>query len=255
MKRVLLIRHGESVNNVFNKTLGHNTEAFHKARVPDPSLTQRGFEQANELAKFLHRFRHVWLTTDPVIYSSPMLRALQTAKPIANVFNTGIIAWPNICENHGIYHKVQDLGAVKRGLTIDGIGQALGDWKFRWRDPCSSDGWWTGDAEHGMESDAHFNRRLEEVCNELGSSPQGNQLISVSGNVGNKKKDECVLVISHGKFIASLCRYLFDTPDLGYMHFNTGVTCFDIYGDKLQLLCTNWCHESALPIADEPLST
>jgi len=250
MKRVLLIRHAESVNNKIHKALG-NTEAFQKTRESDPSLTEKGFEQANVLAKILHQNRHVWFKTEPVIYSSPMLRALQTAKPIANVFNTGIIAWPNICEKNGIYHKVHDLGVGRRGLTIDGIGKAIGDWKFRWRDPCSHEGWWEGDAENGMETEGHFKRRLEEVCSELGSPARGSQLISAGGHVGNRRKDECVLVISHGKFIANLCRYLFDAPDLGFTHFNTGVTCFEVAGGKIEIMCSNWCHESAFPVSGE----
>ena len=48
--RVLLIRHGESHNNVL---LGRSREAYRKERMADPPLSERGKLQAENAALFL----------------------------------------------------------------------------------------------------------------------------------------------------------------------------------------------------------
>jgi broad specificity phosphatase PhoE len=67
MKRILLIRHGQTDWNVEGRWQGH-------AQIP---LNQRGIEQAQALAEHL-REREI-----SVIYSSDLIRALKTAEMIA----------------------------------------------------------------------------------------------------------------------------------------------------------------------------
>lgn len=72
---MLIIRHGESTNNLLHATTG----SF-EGRSPDPLLTERGERQARLLAAGMLAGQQ---PAPDVLYSSLMLRAVQTAAPIA----------------------------------------------------------------------------------------------------------------------------------------------------------------------------
>ena len=80
-----LLRHGESVNNTLPED----------RHIPDPELTDLGRAQAERLA------RAVALMAPECIISSPLLRSLQTARPLAAAL-PGVpwLVWADVAEAH-----------------------------------------------------------------------------------------------------------------------------------------------------------
>ncbi len=68
---IYLIRHGEAEHNVDKTVMAHTHDSQH-------SLTELGFKQAQVTAEF---FKTI-VTSKTVLYSSPYLRTIQTAKAI-----------------------------------------------------------------------------------------------------------------------------------------------------------------------------
>lgn len=88
------VRHGESVANLLRE--------FSNSGVKHP-LTQRGVEQARTLA---HKLRDIPFE---IIYSSPVLRAMQTAYIVANQVGTPVEVTEALREwNVGIYEGTTD---------------------------------------------------------------------------------------------------------------------------------------------------
>lgn len=98
--RLYLVRHGQSAGNVEGRFGGHS---------PTP-LSVLGAEQARVTAEALakERIRH--------IYSSDLLRAVETAKPLAEILNLEIHATEVFRERHV---------GVLEGLTFDEARQAF----------------------------------------------------------------------------------------------------------------------------------
>ncbi|GAB4503191.1 MAG: hypothetical protein Fur0043_01830 [Anaerolineales bacterium] len=84
MPFLYLIRHGENDFVKSRKVAG---------RLPGVHLNERGREQAQALAQI---FANVPLVA---VYSSPLERALETARPIAEVHHLNIIEKPNLLES------------------------------------------------------------------------------------------------------------------------------------------------------------
>ena len=93
---VLLIRHAESANNAL---WARDPDAFTSSRTHDPPLTDLGFEQADLLARHLaERGARI----DRLV-ASPMLRAIQTARPLAAALGLELEVWVEVHERGGIY--------------------------------------------------------------------------------------------------------------------------------------------------------
>ncbi len=93
--KLLIIRHGESTNNLLHATTG----GF-EGRSPDPLLTPRGQQQAQSLAQAMIDGAQPAPT---VIYCSLMSRAIQTAAPLADALDLPIVGHPEIYEAGGPY--------------------------------------------------------------------------------------------------------------------------------------------------------
>lgn len=78
--RLLLIRHAESANQAIE-----HLEDYAKLRHPDPPLTTQGQRQAQTLADWLANENRDRKITH--LYTSPMLRAVQTVAPLAAALN------------------------------------------------------------------------------------------------------------------------------------------------------------------------
>ena len=109
MARLILIRHGESVANAERRF----------TRGPHEPLSARGREEA------LARARQLQRKADPVaLYTSPFVRALETARLIGDVLGLEPIAVPALAE--------QDFGAL-RGQPYEAVGsdiQVQGRWRY-----------------------------------------------------------------------------------------------------------------------------
>lgn len=92
--RLYFVRHGQSAGNAEGRFGGHS---------PTP-LSELGRHQAELTAQALSKEKI------SVIYSSDLFRAVETAKPLANLLNLEIYATPNFRERHV---------GVLEGLTFD----------------------------------------------------------------------------------------------------------------------------------------
>jgi len=84
MTRLIIIRHGETDWNIEGRYQGQ----------ADPPLNKKGFSQARKLASELTK------TGLDVIFSSPLQRAFQTAKVIAEPLNIPVNIEPRLMEIH-----------------------------------------------------------------------------------------------------------------------------------------------------------
>jgi 2,3-bisphosphoglycerate-dependent phosphoglycerate mutase len=89
--QLLLIRHGESVNNLVYRDSGGELDGL----VADPQLTDLGQRQAAKLAAFFAAGR---LPLPTVLYSSLMRRAVETAAPLADVLDMPVQGWIDLHE-------------------------------------------------------------------------------------------------------------------------------------------------------------
>lgn len=130
MTEIYLIRHGQSANNAQSEEL----------RVSDPGLTDVGQQQAAALAAWFDQHRVDYL------YCSPFLRALETARPLADAKQLPVQVRADIFELGGCYsgHEV----GKKRGEPGLGLSQlraAYPTWDID--TSIAETGWWGRDFE------------------------------------------------------------------------------------------------------------
>ena len=208
-----LIRHGQSANN----------EGI-LPRVPDPPLTDIGVEQARWAGESL---KGEGITR---LYSSPMLRTLQTAQIISDIINlpphvfVGLHEWGGIWEARGDGTSVQLPGLNRSEMREIYPNVVLPK-------DVTDQGWWfnegyAGDIE-GMMQLAHENG-LAFIAH----------LMEHHGDT-----EQRVAAVSHGGSGGSLISAFFGLlPDVGYSRFtqnNTGVSKLSFTSDRKQLLCLN----------------
>ena len=152
---ILLARHGETDWNAVGRWQGHT----------DRSLTELGRRQAAELAE---RLADVELDA---VYSSDLLRAIETAEPVANRLGLPLRTLPELRE--------VDVGTWA-GLTRDEVAERFPDGFRRWSE------WQTG-WEDG------------ETYDEMGERVVG-AILRLAG----KHPGERILVVSHGGAIRAL---------------------------------------------------
>ncbi|MCA0251278.1 MAG: histidine phosphatase family protein [Actinobacteria bacterium] len=109
--RLLLIRHGESVNNRIQADTGSWA-----GRSPDPELTALGQIQANRLATF---YVDRQLPRPDVLLTSLMQRAVATAAPLARALDLPLQGHPLLHEVGGIY-EADDEGPHVQGRPLPG---------------------------------------------------------------------------------------------------------------------------------------
>lgn len=91
---LLLIRHGQSENNA---NAAKSVEAYRQGRKPDPELTELGRHQAEALGAWIGS-----VSPRPTkLYSSPMMRTIQTAAPVAEALDMPITVSDLIFERPG----------------------------------------------------------------------------------------------------------------------------------------------------------
>eukprot|EP01064_Diplonema_japonicum_P021948 TRINITY_DN31552_c0_g1_i1.p1 TRINITY_DN31552_c0_g1~~TRINITY_DN31552_c0_g1_i1.p1 ORF type:complete len:270 (+),score=20.38 TRINITY_DN31552_c0_g1_i1:51-860(+) len=80
-KRILLFRHAEREDHIRPEW------AVHSVRPHDPPLSAQGFQQCRELAEKIKEF--VPTDEEPVVYSSPLIRTVQTANGVLDTLYLG----------------------------------------------------------------------------------------------------------------------------------------------------------------------
>jgi 2,3-bisphosphoglycerate-dependent phosphoglycerate mutase len=207
--RLYFIRHAQSANNALWDATG--SEA---GRSDDPELSAIGQEQAVHLARFVAR------QSDPLepdgfgithLYTSPMIRAVQTAAELGQAIDVSPRIWPDWHEAGGIWLE-QD------GVRVGRVGKNRTELLERFPqlhlpDEIAEAGWWS----RPYETEDQLLPRAKRVW-------QG--LLERHGNTQDR-----VAVISHGHFYAFVMAVALNVPiDQGRVWFakhNTGITRLD----------------------------
>lgn len=114
-------------------------------RIPDPELTQAGRRQAAATGRFFGRLRELGTAPEHII-ASPMLRALQTARPIVDATKPAgsgaVLSWPEACESGGVFGRdgAEPEGRPCHELTRAEVERALPG--VACHDSITERGWW-----------------------------------------------------------------------------------------------------------------
>lgn len=214
LMNLYLIRHAESVNNARFR----DADVFDMSlRDPDPALTSLGHVQAQHLAHFVAHANEPYaqhphgepLLTRLIV--SPMRRALETARAIAEQTTIPIEVWDDVHEVGGIFDIEGDTHTTLPGMTR---GDILALIPHAHLPPTITEqGWWHRPAP---ETFAEAHERAQRVAERLRTHAADHP-------------EERLGVVSHGIFITLLLRVLlgaaFNDPLPAYFyHNNTGIT-------------------------------
>jgi 2,3-bisphosphoglycerate-dependent phosphoglycerate mutase len=213
--RLYLIRHGQSSNNAL---YGKSPEDFETLRSHDPQLTETGQQQAAAIAQFLGQPQADEPFEFSHIYVSPMIRAMDTAKPIAETLGLKPEIWVDIHEVGGLFMANGDGSKGFPGLSRKYIQDCYPDYKIA--EEIREDGWWN--ANQGKESPGQFLARAVRVA------------LAVREFAATKER---IILVSHAAFLDCLVKALLNQIPLHsdvmfYNHYNTGMSRFDIGVDS-----------------------
>ncbi len=161
------IRHAQSINNA-----NWNKDGFQDH--PDPELTVTGQLQVRCLTEYLSNNQprdetKSWNSYNQYgfglthLYSSLMVRALETAAPISEAIQLPLVAWPEIHETGGIFSRVD--GEKRTGLPGKTRSELLARFpNLILPDWVGEDGWWQS---RPFEEDHGSARRANAVWLEL----------------------------------------------------------------------------------------
>jgi broad specificity phosphatase PhoE len=149
---LLLLRHGESVNNTLPD----------EAHIPDPELTEVGRRQAELLAAA------VAALAPAAVVSSPLLRALDTARPLVARCGAPWLVWADVAETHRAHPgDGQPLAALRERFP-----EARFEPRMRWP------------GHPGLESRAEAARRAERLLRRLLAEFPGDVRVAVVAHAG-----------------------------------------------------------------------
>ena len=236
---LIVVRHGESENNVLSESIrsehGYGTERtqqeYDSRKSPDPHLSEQGRRQARRVAEYL---RSVYINPENGanavfgstvrrieevrVASSPMQRALQTSKPIAEAFSCGVEVLRDSHENKGCWSGST---GPARGLSAKEIEDAY-PFASAW-DKEDDDGWWACRPKETPSESAARAIRLASM---------------LRGMALQATKRTAYILVSHGNFMSMLVQALLDlspaTPPLRekmFKHQNTALSIFMLPGD------------------------
>ncbi len=205
--RFVIIRHGQSTNNLLWEETGESVGRHH-----DSPLTDLGRTQAERLAAFVADGGLPWSITQ--IHASLMSRAIQTAAPLADALDLPLHGHVDAHELGGTFIEADDgvrtlhPGAPAtelRGLTT----------RLVLPPSATDDGWFAGPVDDGDTVAAERARRL------------------VAGLREQHSDDDVVAVVTHGAFFQHLFRALLGIGEMtGWVRKNnTAISLFADYPD------------------------
>lgn len=203
-----LIRHAQSTNQVLDS---RDDIVF------DPHLTELGCRQADRLARFLARgeetVRFAESRIDRLV-CSPMWRALQTTRPLAEALDLQPEVWIDV-------HEQVFTDEIRSGSTKQEILSAFPDYVLP--DGVMDEGWW------------HRGR-------ETGSSCMGRALRVAFRLWEQAEVDENLAIVSHARFMDSLLKAIQDqlpSRSCWYHHSNTAVSRLAFVEGRLEIRYLN----------------
>ncbi|MBW7883043.1 MAG: histidine phosphatase family protein [Caldilineaceae bacterium] len=220
--RVLLVRHGESTNNQLANQRSY--DEYIRNRSHEPELTPAGRQQAEQLAAYMGALqataqdetgRGASVTERPVtaIYTSPMLRAMQTAAPLAGTLGMSPEVWVEIHEHGGLFTGDPRNGEV---VSYPGLSRAQIAARFRafsLPPQVTESGWWSG----GYEEMSACTVRAQRVAQTL-------------RHWAPARPDDVLLLVTHGTFMDQLIKALLGVNGdsaFYFNHINTAISRID----------------------------
>jgi broad specificity phosphatase PhoE len=228
---LLLVRHGQSTNNVLAETLPY--EEYVATRSHEPELTPAGVEQAERLANFFGELpfpdgelseRRASISERPVtaLYTSPMVRALRTTAPLAAALGLTPQVWVDIHEHGGLF-----TGNPRKETVVNFAG--LGRQEMSSQFPgyvlpseIGDDGWWWNGYEHMAQCTARAQRVAQTVR-----------------AWAETRQDEVILLVTHGTFMDQLLKALIgagEQPNFYFSHINTAISRVDFLNEDFVAL-------------------
>ncbi len=151
--RLYFLRHGQSGNNALEGTNGYLND-----RVSEPDLTDLGLMQADRTAQFIAGTPSNAAATAPPavpenpygddgfdithIYSSPHLRALRTAAPVADALGLSIDVHEAIHEAGGVFRFDKTRGVLTGDSGLSRAKALEVHSGIRYPEVLSAQGWW-----------------------------------------------------------------------------------------------------------------
>ena len=229
--QLYVIRHAQSENNLLWQRTGSSN-----GRLPDPSLTDLGHQQAQHVADFLAQSHNETPAPEKDnrdgfslthLYCSLMERAVLTGTYIAQATNLPLVGLMDIHEWGGIY-QIDETSGERIGLP----GPNRGDFASRYPhlvlpESLNHKGWWNRDPELMEERPLRARRFWKFLLKQHGAT------------------DDRVAIVSHGGFMQTLLTTLLnrDDPDvtLGlpanvwFVTNNVAVSRFDFEADHFRI--------------------
>jgi 2,3-bisphosphoglycerate-dependent phosphoglycerate mutase len=216
--RFVVIRHGQSTNNLLWEQTG--SEA---GRDPDTALTPTGHAQARLLADALAGGALPWSVD--ALYCSLMLRAVQTAAPLAEALDLPLRGHSRLHEVGGAFDVDEGSGAYvpHPGSPASALRAVTGRLLLP---GCATESGWYAEAFEPVEAAA---ARAAEV---------------VAGLRAEHDQDATVALVSHGHFSQFLFRHFLHIEQMtGWLEIhNTSITLYEDRSDfpGMRALRTNW---------------
>ncbi|WP_130874179.1 histidine phosphatase family protein [[Pseudopropionibacterium] massiliense] len=220
---IIFIRHAESTNN---KTWAEKRDET--LRVPDPRLTELGRTQARALAEWFPGF-----TPRPTrVFSSPFMRALETAVPLAKNLGMDVAVRTDLMERGGPF-----VGPIMDHRHHPGSPRSVLQ-KVSSRlvlpDEVTEEGWWKGPFETRDQAIERAKNLVTWLRRDFDS-------------------DDCVVLVSHGAIGSLFATALFCPSELTrcsdqivgetsswFALDNTSVSWFRLFpGNDTELRCFN----------------
>lgn len=147
--KLLIIRHGQSSNNLLHANTGS-----YDGRLPDPEMTDLGHRQSQRLAQAM---LHEAQPAPDVLYSSLMVRAVQTAAPIADALDIPVLGHLEAYECGGPYVGVPNDPQPHPGATRSELEQLCP--RLELPPEVDDSGWYRGSTE-SMQQRATRGRKV-----------------------------------------------------------------------------------------------
>jgi 2,3-bisphosphoglycerate-dependent phosphoglycerate mutase len=230
MLQLFFIRHAQSTNNLLWDNTGSSI-----GRNEDPPLTDLGKQQARHLAEFLLRGNpdggYLGTSANPFgfslthLYTSLMMRAVETGIPVAKTLCLPLIAWEDLHEQGGIYRSDEVTGEP---IGLPGKNRSYFQTFFpELLLPPTLDeaGWWRSRPYEAPEQSVERAQRLLS------------DLLERHADSNDK-----VAVICHGAFYNSFLAVLLNLPFQNEFWFrmnNAAITRIDFQDDEVRLVYMN----------------
>ena len=220
--RLYIIRHGQSTNNRLFLETGSE-----QGRVFDPELSELGQRQADCLSEYLFFHSTPQGLNEKInithLYTSPMLRAVDTGLPVARALGLPLVAWKDLHEGGGLF-----LGDPAAGTSVGQIGPDRDEMAARYPQlvwpPEMGDGpWWDRPFETPEERLPRARRVLAALLARHAPGP-------------NADDQQGVVFFTHANFynyiLAALLGFSERRPPVWFSLLNTGITRIDFFIER-----------------------